>query len=139
MLLSVAFMIAVNSIDLFAQSLDEVLVGTWLMESNGEGLIGGDLVFTENGKYQFEKTFPGDTRATESGCFRLDTRDDPAKLILCLGDCGGVGSEWTTCYCLARLDKVGRLEILISPDSNFPKKFPKDKTSRGYFVFIKTQ
>jgi len=134
-LLSVALMLAINPLFLSAQDLETSLVGTWVMTANGDGLNGGEITFTSKGKYQFEKKYSDGTGATESGCFRLDTRDEPAKLILCLGDCGGVGSEWTTCYCLVRLTDDGELELFISPDSNFPKKIPRDRSSLGYYLF----
>ncbi len=135
MLLSMAIFVAAYSANLSAQGIATEIIGTWVIESNGDQLAGGTVTFNDKGKYQFEKDYADGTGATESGCYRLDTNPNPANLILCLGDCGAAGSEWTTSYCLVRISKDDRLEIIISSDSNFPNKFPRDKMSRGYYVF----
>ncbi len=132
-----AILFACFSANLSAQLSEKDLTGTWIMESNGDQLAGGNINFTDKGKYQFKKDYTDGTSATLSGTYELDRNASPVKLKLCLGDCGTAGSEWTTSFCLIRISTDGKLEIICSQDSNFPSKFPKDKMAAGYYVFTK--
>ncbi|MFZ5939685.1 MAG: hypothetical protein ACOYXB_03845 [Bacteroidota bacterium] len=139
LLLSLATWFACSSLNLSAQGIDKEIIGTWILESNGDQLSGGEITFNDKGKYQFQKKFSDGQGASESGCYRLDVRYTPANLLLCLGDCNAAGAEFTTSYCLARISKDGKLEIIISSEGNFPPKFPRDKMSKGYYTFVRSE
>jgi len=120
-----------------AQESKEEIYGKWLIESCGDEFVGGSIHFKKGGTYTFNKTFIDGTGAELSGGYIFNEEANPAKLKLCLGDCGGEGTEWTTSFCIVRLNPEGKLEMYISAGQEFPSVFPSDQTEPGMYVFVR--
>jgi hypothetical protein len=136
-LLSMTGIIFAGTQQLFGQVEDQEILGKWLMESNGDGFLGGQLTFKNDGTYEFNKKYPDGTGAEVKGGYTLNPQNRPAQLKLCLGDCNAAGSEWTTQFCNVRLNSDDRLELYISSGGNFPDGFPADTNEAGMYVFVK--
>ena len=98
------------------------LVGEWELIPNNI-LAEGSLKIGSDGKYtRAEKPVNG-TGSSVTGPYIADNTVTPATIDLCLGECGGPGSEWTTMFCIYRFNTADRLEIRCSPDSKRPTEF----------------
>jgi hypothetical protein len=124
---------------LLAQHMEEEIRGNWLMESNGDQFIGGNILFKNDVTYSFYKKFADGTGAELSGGYSLSAENKPAQLKLCLGDCNAADSEWTTSFCILRLNQECKLELYISSAGNYPDAFPADLNAPGMYVFVRDQ
>jgi hypothetical protein len=122
---------------LFAQVSLQEITGNWIMESNGDQFLGGNILFMEDGQYEFYKKYPDGSGAEVKGGFILDSENSPARLKLCLGDCNAPGSEWTTSFAIVRITPEGQLELFISPGGEYPDGFPADPDAPGMYVFVR--
>jgi hypothetical protein len=71
----------------------------------------------------------------KKGEYKLNSNVSPITIDICLGECGNAGAEWTTCFGILRVLPNDTLEILTSPDSNYPTSFPDD-TSGEYTMIL---
>ena len=83
-----------------------------------------------------EKYLDGSGGGTE-GEYRLDCDVLPTTIILCLGKYPG--SEWTNRYGIIQIISDDKMEILTSPDSNYPQEFPEDKTSEYTMILTRIE
>jgi len=109
------------------------LIGDWIMVSS-VNLDGGELHFSDDGKYVKKMNYKDKTAASISGPYITDMSKTPYTVDLCIGKCGAPGSEWTTQFCIFRFPSPDSLEIRISPDSKHPTEFakPDDKQTEFY-------
>jgi hypothetical protein len=135
--LALALMFLFQNINATAQSVEEALNGKWVIESTGDEITGGYLIFQPGSTYEFSKRYPDGTGAGIKGGYEFKKEGSIGKLRLCLGDCSAAGSDWTSSFALVRLADEGSLEIYFSSDGNYPKKFPKAKKEKGMYVFIR--
>ena len=122
-------------LQLQAQDLEKDIIGKWLMVSNGDGFLGGHILFKDGGTYQYYRKWPDGSGAEIAGGYELDSDSNPARLKLCLGDCGAAGSEWTTNFGIIRSTEGNQLEMYFSSDGSFPDNFPKDIDAKGMCLF----
>lgn len=133
--LSCFFFLSFNQMQ--AQVIEQDILGRWTMESTGDAFTGGAIHFLDGNNYAFQKEFPDGTKAELKGGYLLDTEAIPARLRLCLGDCNAAGSEWTSNFCIVRMAPDNRLEILMSQTGDYPDRFPKDRNSKGMYLFVR--
>lgn len=136
-LLALAVISFVPDTSLLSSSLEDDLRGKWIIESTGDDITGGHILFQESGTYEFFRRYPDGTGAGTKGGYKLQTEGSLGFLRLCLGDCGAAGSEWTSSFSLVQLTDEGKLEIFFSPDGNYPREFPKTKDEQGMYVFAR--
>ena len=122
-------------INIPGQDLKNSMMGEWRMVSNGDGFLEATLHFDESDNYWLDRTWPDGSKAEVKGGCELNAANEPATLRLCLGDCNTAGSEWTSMFCLVRLEGNDRLEIIISGSGDFPGEFPADPDSKGMYIF----
>ena len=108
------------------KTIENRLLGEWKIASN-KCTKNGKLTFYKNNKYKIFETDNKGTGSGYTGKYKLNTSTDPVTIDLCLGECGGPGSEWTTRFGILRFISDKKMEIRTSPDSNHPKSFSKDK------------
>lgn len=119
---------------LSAQNLEQNISGKWILESSGDQFTGGHILFNDGASYEFYKKYPDESGAEVKGSYVLNCDKKPAQLKLCLGDCGP-GSEWTSSFCIVRINPECKLELYISSGGDFPAGFPADSNEVGMYVF----
>ena len=124
-------------VPLIAQEPGLDLMGEWELVTSGDGFQDGRIIFLDGAEYQFFRTWPDGTGAEISGGYELDTDSSPAHLRLCLDDCSAAGSEWTSSFCVIRLNSPEEMEIYISQSGAYPGGFPEDPGEQGAYLFRK--
>nr|MBN2278541.1 hypothetical protein [candidate division Zixibacteria bacterium] len=111
------------------------IIGEWTMLPT-KMLAGGSLIIGSDGKYtRADKPIEG-TASSVTGPYKLDKTATPAAIDLCVGECGGPGSEWTTLFCIYRFHTADTLEIRYSPDSKRPTDFA-EKPDDNTMIFVR--
>jgi hypothetical protein len=136
-ILAVAMVFLIQNINVDAQSIQGAIIGKWIIESTGDEISGGHIVFQTGEKYEFYRKYPDGTGAGTKGGYVFNKEGSNGTLRLCIGDCSAAGSEWTSSFALVRLTGENRLEIYFSDDGEFPKEFPKTKDEKGMYVFVR--
>ena len=136
-MLVVAMICLIPNIHVAAQSMEEAISGKWIIESTGDEISGGHLIFQAGEKYEFYRKYPDGTGAGTKGGYVFNKQGSNGTLRLCIGDCNAAGSEWTSSFALVRLSGESRLEIYFSEDGNFPNKFPKTTDEKSMYVFVR--
>ena len=108
------------------------LIGEWtVIPADSTDNVG--LVVREDGTY---------TRmavdASVTGPYDLDTTQSPYALDLCVSECGGPGSEWTTLFCIFRFHTADTLELRYSPTGERYKEFAEKPGESTVFYLLKT-
>ncbi len=110
-----------------AQTTSEQLPGTWILAPNPRA-ESGTLVFNDDGTYVLEERHVADgVQVGVTGQYLVDESASPVRIDLCLEQCGGPGSEWTTRFGILRFLEDGGLEIRTSPDVNPPTEFTTEE------------
>ena len=116
------------------EDITQLIVGKWEIAPNKRA-ASGDITFYENGNYEINEKFHDSAGVGKKGEYKLNSNVSPVTIDICLGKCGNAGAEWTTCFGILRVLPNDTLEILTSPDSNYPSSFPDD-TSGEYTMIL---
>jgi len=130
--------VVIFSISLYAGDVDisKVIIGKWNIAAN-QRVKSGDITFTADGKYDMNEKFADGSGSGTKGGYKLDCEASPVRLKLCLGGCPG--SEWTNQFGIVRLLPEDKLEILLSPDGNYPTKFLEDKSTGSTMILSRME
>ena len=111
---------------------DPSLIGEWVtIPADSTDNIG--LIVREDGTYTRAAV-----DASVTGPYDLDTTQTPFALDLCVGECGGPGSEWTTLFCIFRFHTADTLELRYSPTGERFKEFAEEPSENTIFYLRKT-
>lgn len=105
-------------------SYAELMVGEWEIAPY-DGVLSGRVVFNPNGTHNTEEKHTDGHGAGRKGGYVLDISCSPARVQLCVGECGIPGSEWTTLFSIVRFHSEDSMEIRFSPDGTYPAEFAK--------------
>ena len=108
------------------------LIGEWTVISTDSTHHVG-LIVREDGTY-----IRSDVDASVTGPYKLDMAQSPYALDLCVGECGGPGSEWTTLFCIFRFHTADTLELRYSPTHKRYKEFAEKPGEHTVFYVLKT-
>lgn len=117
-------------------SIQDALIGDWEILPNARLETGG-LVFKANGTYERSETPRGSTPHTVKGSYLLNEKQVPCAIDLCLGDCGGAASQWTTLFGIVRLLDSDKAEMYFPPDGKRPASFPESDCEGRYLLVRK--
>lgn len=110
------------------KDLFSCVAGEWEIAEN-ERIKTGHIIFDGKGRYEMHENCQDGTGVAIKGEYRIYQDSEPARIDLCLQDCGNPGSEWTTRFGIIRMKSDDEIEIFTSPDGNYPDDFPGDNTS----------
>lgn len=102
--------------------LSHMVLGKWNLLSS-ERVVSGHVTFSPNGMYEMREEHGDGTGVTREGQYSLDESASPARIELCLGDCGGEGSQWTSIFGIVRALSDKKVEMRFSEDGNYPVEF----------------
>ena len=111
---------------------DLSLIGEWTAIS-GDSTENVGLIIREDGTYTRTTV-----DASVTGPYDIDTTQSPYALDLCVGKCGGPGSEWTTLFCIFRFHTADTLELRPSPTGERYKEFADEPAENTIFYLRKT-
>ncbi|MBN2227645.1 MAG: hypothetical protein JW763_09805 [candidate division Zixibacteria bacterium] len=107
------------------------LYAEWSQLPKGES-PGGGLIIREDGTYTRWDDHPDVKGASATGPYEVDMTVAPHALDLCVSECGGPGSEWTTLFCIFRFHGADTLEVRFAPDNNRYGAFADESDERTY-------
>lgn len=107
------------------------LFGEWIMIT-ADTIPAGFLIVREDGTYT-----RGDNSASVTGPYVLDTSQSPYTLDLCVGECGGAGSKWTTLFCIFRFHTADTLELRYPPTDKRYTEFAEEADKNTMFYVLK--
>ncbi len=116
------------------EDISKLIIGKWEIAPT-KSAMSGDITFDEKGKYDKNEKFHDGAGVGTKGGFELNCKTSPVTIKFCPGNCPG--SKWTNSFGIIRILPDNKLEICTSPDSNYPTKFPEDKT--GMYTMILTR
>lgn len=119
-----------------SKDISQLIIGKWEIAPNKRA-ASGDITFYENGNYEINEKFHDGAGVGKKGEYKINSNVSPVTIDICLGKCGNAGAEWTTCFGILRILPDDKLEILTSPDSNYPTSFPDD--TEGQYTMILTR
>ncbi len=112
--------------------IEPSLIGEWIMIT-ADTIPAGFLIVREDGTYT-----RGDNSASVTGPYVLDMSQSPYALDLCIGECGGPGSKWTTLVCIFRFHTADTLELRHSPTDKRYTEFAEKADENTKFYVLKT-
>jgi len=118
------------------KDLTKIIIGKWEIAPT-KRVKTGDITFTKDGKYDMNEKYLDGGGGGTKGEYKLDCDTSPATIKLCPGKCPG--SEWTNRFGIIQIISDDKMEILTSPDSNYPKEFPEDKTSEYTMILTRIE
>ncbi len=108
------------------------LYAEWSQLPKGES-PGGGLIIREDGTYTRWDDHPDVKGASVTGPYQVDMAVTPHALDLCVGECGGPGSEWTTLFCIFQFHGADTLEVRFAPDNKRYGAFADESDERTYY------
>jgi hypothetical protein len=106
------------------------LVGEWTVIAKDSTYRVG-LVVRDDGTYTRQLV-----DASVTGPYKLDMKQTPYAIDLCVGKCGGPGSEWTTLFCIFRFHTADTLEVRYSPSGERFKEFAEEPDENTVFYLL---
>lgn len=132
---NVCLMIFGNTGQAADERVEQSIIGHWSVTPN-EVLIKGTLIFNDNGTYERIETDNRNTGSSVKGQYKINEKQTPWAIDLCMNQCGGTGSEWTTMFGILRFLDNGQVEIQFSSSSERPNAFPQ-KQDRGTYLLTR--
>ena len=122
-----------NTVQAADESAGQAIIGHWSIAPN-QDRIKGTLIFNDDGTYERNETDKNNTSYSVKGPYKINEKQQPCAIDLCLVQCGGAGSEWTTMFGILRFLDNGQLEIQFSSSSERPKTFPQKPDLGTYLL-----
>lgn len=132
-MLSGCLLIFGNTVQAADESVGQAIIGHWSITPN-EARTKGTLIFNDNGTYERIETGKDNGSYSVKGPYKINEKQHPCAIDLCVDKCSGAGSEWTTLFGILRFLDNGQLEIQFSSSSERPEAFPQKPDLGTYLL-----
>ena len=132
-MVSVCLLIFGNPVRAADGSVEQSIIGHWLITPN-EARIKGTLIFNDNGTYVRIETDNKNTGYSVKGQYKINEKQNPCAIDLCLNKCSDPGSEWTTMFGILRFLDNGQVEVQFSSSGKRPNAFSQKPNLSTYLL-----